>query len=348
MKRVRIRGFTLIELLVVIAIIAILIALLLPAVQQAREAARRSQCRSNLKQLGIALANYHETHGVWPGNEVGCVKSSDGSATNCWEGWSGLAMLLPFMDQAALYNTIDFDHYWLSGGQNAAASRTVIAGFQCPSDPMSGNSRPQTDSGPTCYAFSMGPASSWDVKPPPGPFSKESSVQESQVKDGTSNTIAMSEMRIGSNSGANTRDETYRVSSGLGDLTSTGMYNSRAFNSSTANLNAINTYFAQCKTQFAAPWTFSGSDDDVGRFWSSGRWAWGPMINTLVTPNQGPHCDNDTSETEVRIKVTQSYHAGGVNVLMLDGAVRFVTDSVDQGVWISAGSIRGGEPPAEF
>lgn len=96
--RQRSRGFTLIELLVVIAIIAILVALLLPAVQSAREAARRTECKNKMKQLGLALHNYHDTHGVLPGNEVGCVKRPNTTARRCWEGWSGIAMCLPFMD----------------------------------------------------------------------------------------------------------------------------------------------------------------------------------------------------------------------------------------------------------
>src|SRR5574339_915853 len=102
--RVR-RGFTLIELLVVIAIIAILIALLLPAVQQAREAARRTQCRNNLKQLGLALHNYISSHNVLPFGKGGSYAPIDPTVP-VYARWSQHAMILPYMDQAPLYNTI--------------------------------------------------------------------------------------------------------------------------------------------------------------------------------------------------------------------------------------------------
>lgn len=94
-------GFTLIELLVVIAIIAILIALLLPAVQQAREAARRTQCKNNLKQLGLALHNYHDTHSVFPPGLLGRCTTPDLNA-------SGLVMLLPYIEQNNLYSQFNF------------------------------------------------------------------------------------------------------------------------------------------------------------------------------------------------------------------------------------------------
>ncbi|MCA9163285.1 MAG: DUF1559 domain-containing protein, partial [Planctomycetales bacterium] len=97
----RSRGFTLVELLVVIAIIAILIALLLPAVQQAREAARRSQCRNNMKQLGLALHNYHDSNQCFPPN-------SHGNATNLPNGFSWRVMILPGLDQGPLYNKFNF------------------------------------------------------------------------------------------------------------------------------------------------------------------------------------------------------------------------------------------------
>ena len=105
------RGFTLIELLVVIAIIAVPIALLLPAVQQAREGARRTQCRNNMHQIGLALHNYHDAHGLFP---PGAVRDSGGSY-NVYAGYPGhgfLAMLLPFVDETSLYNElIDDEDY---------------------------------------------------------------------------------------------------------------------------------------------------------------------------------------------------------------------------------------------
>ena len=117
------RGFTLIELLVVIAIIAILIALLLPAVQQAREAARRSQCKNNLKQMGLALQNYHDTHRVFP--------ISHGDTGNSF-GWR--ASVLPNIDQAPLYNKINFSENIINT-DNLEVARTPLPVYRCPSDP---------------------------------------------------------------------------------------------------------------------------------------------------------------------------------------------------------------------
>lgn len=142
LKRLRKYGFTLIELLVVIAIIAILIALLLPAVQQAREAARRSTCKNNLKQIGLALHNYHETHRIFPSIRMLDLNSFAGSCTAGWQkpgGFSWRVMLLPFLDQATIYNTINWDDHLIGtscGGTNsfAQADRTVLPVFLCPSD----------------------------------------------------------------------------------------------------------------------------------------------------------------------------------------------------------------------
>ena len=149
-SHVRVRGFTLIELLVVIAIIAILIALLLPAVQQAREAARRTQCKNNLKQLGLAIHNYHETHSVFPPGYCGDPGNSCSSVDGDDNGWGWSVFILPFIDQSALYNELGVGDTKQtvcsvpSGAQAAATvgdpdlQKTPLAAYICPTatDPM--------------------------------------------------------------------------------------------------------------------------------------------------------------------------------------------------------------------
>lgn len=216
------RGFTLIELLVVIAIIAILIALLLPAVQQAREAARRSQCKNNLKQLGLALHNYHETFSVLPPAHIGRCTTPRLMA-------SGLTMLLPYLDQAPLYNmynssgsatthsSISTGAGTLSAGDdpvtngNAAVVKTLVTVFLCPSDDGSyfipsatssyGISATNTGTGgaKTNYDFiTITPYNScenWTLTAPTSRcmFGDNSKCRMDDVKDGTSNTLMMGE-----------------------------------------------------------------------------------------------------------------------------------------------------------
>jgi prepilin-type N-terminal cleavage/methylation domain-containing protein len=131
------RGFTLIELLVVIAIIAVLIALLLPAVQQAREAARRTQCKNNLKQIGLAFHNYHDTHNCLPNLFLG-EKQWNGSSFTTVPAWGCLTFLLPFIDQAPLYNQLNPGPTTFAGAAANVATRQLLATslpvYQCPTD----------------------------------------------------------------------------------------------------------------------------------------------------------------------------------------------------------------------
>lgn len=195
------RGFTLIELLVVIAIIAILVALLLPAVQQAREAARRSSCKNNLKQIGVALHNYHDTHSTLPPGYMRDPSS---------EGWGWSAFILPMMEQKNVYEGVGVGQFNLDqvsgakGGANAAnkaAGTTVIEGYLCPSDPGAtgichndrrfndGNYRP----GALCYLGNMGSNESYNGN---GVFNRRSKLRFRDITDGTSNTIAVGERDI--------------------------------------------------------------------------------------------------------------------------------------------------------
>ncbi|HVJ66658.1 MAG TPA: DUF1559 domain-containing protein, partial [Caulifigura sp.] len=173
-------GFTLIELLVVIAIIAILIALLLPAVQQAREAARRTQCKNNLKQIGLALHNYESTYTVFPPGR--------GSFTEATPG----AFILPFLEQGSQYSLFDFSYSLNGSTKNTAAIRQTISAYQCPSHPivpgfpLNGQANYQPCTG-----------SNADLGTMTGIFFINSSTKFRDIPDGTSNTAMYSEIRKG-------------------------------------------------------------------------------------------------------------------------------------------------------
>ena len=147
------QGFTLIELLVVIAIISVLLAMLLPAVQQAREAARRISCTNNLKQLGIALHNYTDTHTMLP---PAVVVADMGAGTPVFGGWSVHARILPFIDQASGYNAVNFDFRY-DHAENTTITALPLGVFICPSEP---NDQPSKHSfgtsGLTNYGWNMG------------------------------------------------------------------------------------------------------------------------------------------------------------------------------------------------
>ncbi len=216
-------AFTLVELLVVIAIIGVLIALLLPAVQAAREAARRMQCTNQLKQLGLALHNHHDTYGDFPGNGYqNSVKQKNPSLDGANEGFkdsrmqrvSGLVMLLPFLEQAALY---DIEGTRVRDGENRAWScwawnrefytepsgwTYIVNAFLCPSD--SENRRtPFAEVQCTNYRMCRGDrANTWgQSRESRGLFGRQDLFDRSfaSVTDGTSNTLAFSEAAVGSN-----------------------------------------------------------------------------------------------------------------------------------------------------
>jgi prepilin-type N-terminal cleavage/methylation domain-containing protein len=201
------RGFTLIELLVVIAIIGVLIALLLPAVQAAREAARRAQCVSNLKQIGIALHNYHAVQGSFPVGFLYAYQGALSTSSPSQYRWSVLAQMAPQLEQAALFNALNFDFpiaykptsgsslFWPYYAVNTTAMATRVILFLCPSD---GAPAPATDSGPTSYAFCTGDGSNGgDATSANGPFILGPALSVADMADGTSLTAAASEQSLG-------------------------------------------------------------------------------------------------------------------------------------------------------
>ncbi len=206
------RGFTLIELLVVIAIIAVLIALLLPAVQQAREAARRSQCVNNLKQLGLALHNYHDTHNALPPGWIGVTGNTSHMEGNSGFAWG--AHLLPQIDQAPLYSRLNFNRECYDPAFNAIALATVLPGFRCPTDPSSEFWDLGEEDNPATIIARLptanyvgnfgteGPEDICETAPYPaaqcrsdGIFYHNSSTRLRDLTDGTSNTVFLGEHR---------------------------------------------------------------------------------------------------------------------------------------------------------
>lgn len=325
-------GFTLIELLVVIAIIAVLIALLLPAVQQAREAARRSQCRNSLKQLGLALHNYHETYGLFPYMRGGTNGSSDNSNDG---SLSGMVSLLPYIDQAPLFQRIsagDPANNIPPGGPSPHKSDPVWEPFtvapgvlRCPSDPGAAGiyeGRPKSMS--HNYRFSVGDqVMNFDTRTNEnttmnrGVFMVRKCTNLKDIIDGASNTIAMSERQIGIGGDLNTfAGGEYPIGQAVAGL-----------------VTIIETNPKGCYARVSEDTYTAGNGTLVsGMNWAHGS-AGHSAFNTVLPPN-GPSCAS--AELGITRLVTgvipaSSYHSGGVNVLMADGAVRFISDSIDTG-----------------
>lgn len=201
-------GFTLIELLVVIAIIAILVALLLPAVQQAREAARRTACKNQLKQVGLGLQNYHDTHSVFPIGEgyVGTTSSFVAGCSNAPRRAPWTVLILPYLEESALYESFNFSQQFRSlyseaptSGANFTASNQIVSAYHCPSFPapdgLHTNYFGVMGGGESAanwvHAGSMPGRALWNN----GTLFLNSSVRMRDLTDGTSNTIVVGETK---------------------------------------------------------------------------------------------------------------------------------------------------------
>jgi prepilin-type N-terminal cleavage/methylation domain-containing protein/prepilin-type processing-associated H-X9-DG protein len=346
------RGFTLIELLVVIAIIAVLIALLLPAVQSARAAARRIQCVNNMKQIGIALHNYHDVNGGFPmGSGSGLYALPNTYLAK--ECWSIHAAILPQMEQAPLYNAINFNWCVDSTGYpnpypNYTIFHTQVNGYLCPSDINGWSVANDNTTGNNCYFGSIG--NTTDIRmgadrtspsfanvPTTGLFAFQQCKSIARVIDGTSNTIAFAESTVGL-----PNELPGQRLIGLAFLTNipAAAVQSNAFNNPAGVLSGI----AACSATYNAR-NSSAVDAQRGDSWQQGAMCM-TLFNTVVTPNgqndTWAYCSNSSGAVS-NYSNADSYHPGGVNVLMTDGSVRFMKDSINQMTWWGLGTIAGGE-----
>ncbi len=375
------RAFTLIELLVVIAIIAVLIALLLPAVQAAREAARRMQCTNNLKQIGLAMHNYHSSVGTFPPGKAMSASALPYTGYAGWTDWSAQAMMLPYMEQVPIYNAINFSFcggYSYGGYCNITANNKLIASFMCPSDPNVGYGGAPSQSIPLAlgwgqteyppdtnsYKGSIGTTTSrwgWTTgfmqcQPDPMNFGTPNPCQAystglfvyyisngiQQVTDGTSNTIAYAESLVG-DPGTVSVNHKYNSVTNVG-----GAVNGEVADAS-AGLNYLNLIvpaLQACTLQYQAANSVTGNNGS--------RWGWGAMgitlFNTVVTPNSKQAPWNSCRDTcggcgtdDANFSNAQSNHPGGVNVLLADGSVKFVKDSISPQTWMALGTKANGE-----
>ncbi|WP_437222896.1 DUF1559 domain-containing protein [Planctomicrobium sp. SH661] len=304
------RGFTLIELLVVIAIIAVLIALLLPAVQQAREAARRSQCKNNLKQVGLALHNYMDAHRTLP---PGYVELSSGYNQFTW-----ITMLLPYVEQSALFNGIN----WAissgstqpsgTGSDNFKMVSTKLPVMTCPSDIpgalgwnlfAKGNYGGNNGLGPQQF---IGTVPTLPKRANVGPFEVNSSCRPQDFTDGMSNAVLVAEYRQGGSSGGHANDIRGNMHNNEGCLVNFDY----TPNSSAAD--GIRT--SGCTTTKDMPCTGAYN-------------AWNTLNMTLTS---------------------RSLHTGGVQILLADGSVRFASNNVNQTTWQNLGVHNDGNVLGEF
>jgi len=322
----RTRGFTLIELLVVIAIISLLIALLLPAVQQAREAARQTQCKNNLKQIGLAFHNYHDTHGCFGSGYVADWRDTANRDSQTWDGPPGYgwgALLLPFLEQANVQNAFDMRKpCWHP--DNATIARTKLPLYLCPSSSgpvdgfavldQAGDPHPSgAFFGHSHYVGNAGHEEPWGVPQlgswdqiANGPLYRNSRVRAGDVTDGLTSTVFVGEH-----------------SSVLSDKTWVGVV--------PGSYSHHSPKFKQLLGAGAAPdngatYVLSHSGPAVGE------------LNIIHPPNN-PTCH-----------VCQMYseHVGGANVLLGDGSVRFVGEFIHQPTWAGLCSRNLGEVVGEY
>jgi prepilin-type N-terminal cleavage/methylation domain-containing protein len=334
-RQKKLEGFTLVELLVVIAIIGILVGLLLPAISAAREAARRISCSNNLKQIALATHNYESASKRLPPSAcINPLSTNNGS-------WSIHGRLLPYLEQASLYNQIDLSIGWSA---QPIISRFQVPVYACPSDPKGGLVRDTVVTGstsgiflfPTTYGFNFG---TWFIYDPrtnqggDGFTYPNARLTVGSIVDGTSHTLLAADVHAWS---AYTRN---------GGPPSTRL---------PANVQDALVSVASGRTDRLLPESYGTGHTE----WASGHCHHSGFTTTLTPNTAVPYpfngriynCDynsqqegNSLTRPSYAILTSRSYHTGLVNVALLDGAVRSISNEIDLSVWRSLGTRAGGE-----
>jgi prepilin-type N-terminal cleavage/methylation domain-containing protein/prepilin-type processing-associated H-X9-DG protein len=339
------RGFTLIELLVVIAIIGVLIALLLPAVQAAREAARRAQCTNNLKQIGIGLHNYHSANNCFP---VGALLSRNTDLTTSNNGdFSAHVRLLPYVEQGPLFDTANFSIACYNDPAgirtNSTVTTTRLSVFLCPSSPepgwkmVGGAPLGQFNAPGNNYYASMGATLEFSAQqtngPPNGVFQYNGNaggaIGIQQILDGTTTTIAFGEWKTGTGQlGLVTIPSDVIF---LGSFPP-GVSRNTPQMLMPAGAGPFRQWVNDCTAAAGNAANRANKTPTVGMAWALGLVGYS-MGHMLMPPNpKSPNCSvngNNTIESAGMMNLS-SFHPGGANVLMCDGSVRFLKDSIAQ------------------
>jgi len=329
-------GFTLIELLVVIAIIAVLIALLLPAVQAAREAARRAQCVNNMKQLGLAIQNYHDSSNSFPPGRIWAPSPTQAFPTILAgvQNTPWFVLMLPQFEQQALYDAFNFAlgsegpnrPFPLGYLANSTVESNKVGLFQCPSDNPNTYSFPASLSvGPLAtavltrgnYAAAWGNTnwgqgmSSESILTTPyllSAFGHLGRITFATVTDGSSNTVFMSEVLQGT----------------------------------AADVRGLMWSFGAGSSSFFSRFTPNGTTDYLGQF--NGFDQLGDSFSCVNDPVHGLPCAAQTNHgNNTAFAASRSRHPGGVNSLFGDGSVRFIKNSISPPIWVGLNSIQAGE-----